>query len=111
MHAGANISSTTVRRHLLETGKKVKTPLKKLLTQKMKIKLEWAKNVNIGRGKKVLFSDESHFRVHGKHSRFVRTRNGEQLGPVHFNEIVKHPKIKKFWESFSFSGVVSLNAN
>jgi len=39
--------------------------------------------------KKVLFSDESHFFVQGKNSRFIRIRNGEQLSPVYFNEVVK----------------------
>jgi len=37
MHAGANMSSSTMRRCLLETGRKVKKTLKKkLLIQKMK---------------------------------------------------------------------------
>jgi len=57
--------------------------------------------------KKVLFSDESHFFVQGKRSRFVRIRKCEQLGPAYFNEAVKHSQ-NMFWESFSFFGVSSL---
>jgi len=45
---------------------------------------------------KVMFSDESHFFVQDKHSRFVRIRNGEQLSLVHLNELVKHPQKKMF---------------
>jgi len=54
----------------------------------------------------MLFSDESHF-FPGKHSRFIRIRNREQLSPAHCNELVKEAK-KMFWGSFSFSGVASL---
>ena len=56
---------------------------------------------------RVLFSDESDFFVPGKHSRFIRIRNREQLSPAHCNELVKEPK-RMFWGSFSFSVVASL---
>jgi len=61
----------------------------------MKTNLEWAKNIywTVDNWKKVVLFDESHFRIHGKHSRFVRIRNHEQLDPAHFNEIVKHSKL------------------
>jgi len=49
----------------------------------------------------VLFSDESHFFVQGKHSRFVRIRKGEQLSPADFTEVVKYPQKKMPWGSFS----------
>jgi len=55
--------------------------------------LEWAKT-DCRRLEKVLFSDESHSVIHGKHNRFVRNRKGEQLRPALFNlfnEVVKYP--------------------
>ena len=111
--AGVCISSSTVRRRLLEAGKKAKKPLKKhLLTKKMKKKrLHWAKahkNWTIEDWKKVLFTNESHFFVQGKHSQFVRIIKGERLSLAHFNEAVKQPPKKMFWGSFSYSGVGSL---
>jgi len=45
--------------------------------------------------------------VPGKHSRFMRIRNREQLSPAHCNELVKEPKTV-FCGSFSFSVVASL---
>ena len=55
---------------------------------------------------KVLFSDESNFFFQGN-SRFIRIRNREQLIPAHCNELGKEAR-KMFWDSFSFSVVVSL---
>ena len=65
-HSGVQISATTVRRRLLEVGRKVRKPLKKqLLIKKMKRKrLAWAKKYktwSLEEWKKVLFSDETHF--------------------------------------------------
>ena len=42
----------------------------------------------------MLFSDENHFFVQGKQSRFFRIRKGKQLSPAHFNEVVKDPKMR-----------------
>jgi len=53
----------------------------------------------------VMFSDENRFFVQGKHSRFFRIRNGEQLSPAHFNELVKKLQKKMFSRSFTFSRV------
>ena len=58
-----------------------------------KQRLQWTKidkNGTVEDWKKVLFSDESHFFVQGKHSQFVRISKGEQLSLAHFNEVVKH---------------------
>ena len=71
--AGVRISSSTEKRRRLEAGRKAKKPLKThLLTKRMKKKrLHWAnthKNWTIEDWKKVLFTDESHFFVQGKHS-------------------------------------------
>ena len=60
-------------------------------------------------GKKVLFSDETHFFVQGRHSKYVRISEGEKLSPMHFNQAVKHPEKKMFWGCFSFSGVGTLS--
>ena len=64
--SGVQISATTVRRRLLEVGRKARKPLKKqLLTQKIKQKrLAWAKKYktwSFEEWKNVLFSDETHF--------------------------------------------------
>ena len=112
-HAGVKISSSTVRKRLLESGRRAMRPLKKqLLTKKMKSKrLAWAKKHKtwtVEEWKKVLFSDESHFYVRGEHSRFVRRSIGESLNSHHVNQTVKHPQKKMFWGCFSYAGVGSL---
>jgi len=75
----------------------------------MKTKIRMGKKTKILESKrlqKLLFSDKSYFRVHGKHSRFVRIRKGGQLGPAHFNEVVNTPyiscsgKVLAFWSRF-----------
>lgn len=105
-HAGVEVSAITVRRRLLEVGRKARKPLKKqLLTKKMRQKrLAWArkyKNWSVEDWKKVLFSDETHFFVQGRHSKYVRVSEGERLSPLHFNQTVKHPPKKNvlglFW--------------
>jgi len=56
----------------------------------------------------VLLSDENDFFFQGKHRRFVRIGKGEQLNPVHFNNVCETSPQKMFWSSFSFSGTGSL---
>ena len=74
--AGVNVDSSTVRRRLLQAGRKARRPLKnQLLTAAMKKKrMKWAKKYNNWRKedwRKVIFSDESHFEVHGPKFAFV----------------------------------------
>ena len=112
-HAGVKISSSTVRKRLLESGRRAMRPFKKqLLTKKMKSKrLTWAKKHKtwtVEEWKKVLFSDESHFYVRGEHSRFVRRSIEESLNSHHVNQTVKHPQKKMFFGCFSYAGVGSL---
>ena len=64
--SGLDIHVTTVR--LLEVGRPARKPVKKQLLTKLmcKKRLEWAKmHENFGQWKKVIFSDECHFEVHG----------------------------------------------
>ena len=74
--ARVNKDSSTVRKRLLEAGRKARSPCKKqLLTVAMKKKrLKLGKNTIKGkRGmEKSCFSDESHFEVHGRKSQYVR---------------------------------------
>jgi len=56
-----------------------------------KKRLRWAKKRKywtVEDWQKVLF--QMNFFVHGKHSRFVRIRKGEQLNHAHFNKVAKH---------------------
>ena len=71
--AGVNVASSTVRRRLLEVGRTARRPLRKqLLTKVMKKKcLSWERNHagwTKGEWKKVIFSNELHFEVHGHKS-------------------------------------------
>ena len=108
--SGINISSSTVRRRLLEVGRFARKPLKKqLLTSVMKRKhLQWARRYSQWTAddwKKVVFSDESHFEVHGYRSKFVRRSKGEPLWSGHIQQAPKHPPKKMFWGSFSAKGL------
>ena len=112
-HTGKQISFSTVRKRLVMAGRKAIRPVKKqLLTNKMKKKrLQWAKKYKswtVDQWKKVMFSDESHFLVRGKHSQFVCKSAGEMLTSHHINESVKHPPKKMFWGGFIWKGVGSL---
>ena len=76
-----------------------------------KKRLQWAKKYKswtVDQWKKVMFTDESHFLVRGKHSQFVRKSAGEMLTSHHINESVKHPIKKMFWGGFTWKGVGSL---
>ena len=66
------------------------------------------KNWTLADWKKAMFSDETHFFVRGKHSRFVRRSVGERVKPCHLNQQAKHPPQKMFWACFSYKGVGSL---
>lgn len=111
---GIEISSSTVRRRLLEVGRKARRPVKKqLLTKVMKVKrYKWGlkyKNWTKEDWRKVLFSDESHFYVHGQRSQYVRRSEGEKVRDSHIDHFVKHPQKQMFWGCFSYYGVGALH--
>ena len=54
--------------------------------------------------RKVLFTDKSHFCVHGQHDRYVRRSADEQLSSQHVNQHVKHPEKVMIWGCFSAVG-------
>ena len=103
--SGVHVSSSTVRRRLLEKGRKARKPKKKqLLNAAMK-----KKRFNYAKKHKdwseddwscVLFSDESHFFVQGFSPKFVRGSPNEMLREEHFVRTVKHPDKKMFWGCF-----------
>lgn len=107
--AGVHIHSCTVRRRLLENGRRARKPIKKqLLTTIMKKKrYQWAKeykNWTTDHWRKVIFSDESHFEVQGQRCQYIRRSANEELSSRHVMQTVKHPDKKMFWGCFSYSG-------
>lgn len=111
--SGIVIHDSTVRRRLLENGRRAIRPQKKqLLTDRMKKqRLLWAIKYikwSVEDWKKVLFTDETHFIVQGQRSKFVRKSDNEKLTPSHLNQTVKHPVKKMFWGCFSYMGVGGL---
>ena len=93
--------------------RKAITPVKQqLLIDKIKKKrCEWAKkhkSWTAEHWKNVLFTDESHSFVKGKHSHFVRKSSGERLSASHINQPVKDPQKKMFWGSFTWKEIGSL---
>ena len=72
-----------------------------------KKRLSWARNHagwTINKWRKVIFSDESHFEVHGHRSAVVKRSKGESLKPEHIQQIPKHSPKKMFWGSFTAKG-------
>ena len=111
---GIEISSLTVRRHLLVVGRKAYRPVKKqLLTKTMKIKrYKWGqkyKNWTKKDWRYEIFSDETHMFVQGKRSQHVQRSQNEKIRNVHIDQHVKHPQKKMFWGCFSFYGIGSLH--
>ena len=111
--AGITVSPQTIRRRLIDAGRRAVRPLKKqLLTEAMRKKrLHWAKKYQhwtVEDWKKVIFSDESHFIVQGFKSRYVRRGIGEPLRRGHIDQAPKHPPKKMFWGYFSFLGTGTL---
>lgn len=110
---GVEVSTSTVRKRLLEVGRKAKRPRKKqFITQKMmKKRLAWAKKYRswtVNDWKKVIFSDETHLFVQGYKSSVVRRSEGETLRPDHIQQTVKHPSKQMFWGFFTTNGTGSL---
>lgn len=111
--AGVKIHDSTIRRRLLEGGRKAVRPQKKqLLTEAMmKKRLIWAKKYahwTEEHWRNVLFSDETHFLVQGCRSKFVRKGVDEKLTAAHLVQTVKHPVKKMFWGCFSYKGTGKL---
>lgn len=111
--AGVKIHDSTVRRRLLEGGRRAVRPQRKqlLTAPMMKKRLNWAKTYahwSAEDWREVLFSDETHFLVQGQRSKFVRKAANESLTAAHINQTVKHPTKKMFWGCFSYSGTGTL---
>ncbi|KAJ4426509.1 hypothetical protein ANN_27323 [Periplaneta americana] len=103
----ANIHVTTVRRRLLEAGRRARKPIKQLLTPVMRKKrLMWAKlhqHWTVNDWKNVLFSDESHFEVHGHRVSYVR-KGSEKVTAAHLQQAPKYSPIVMFWGCFTHEG-------
>ena len=109
-----SISKTTVRRRLAACGLRERVARSKPFlrpTNKRKRYL-WAKkykNYTLENWKKVLFTDESQFAIHGNNRRlYVRRRHGERLLNQCLKSTIKHGGGNiQVWGCFSFSGVGS----
>ncbi|KAJ4433285.1 hypothetical protein ANN_15544 [Periplaneta americana] len=105
---GANIHVTTVRRRLLEAGRRARKPIKKQLLNPVmcKKRLMWAKlhqHWTVNDWKNVLFSDESHFEVHGHRVSYVR-KGSEKVTAAHLQQAPKYlPKVI-FGDCFTHEG-------
>ena len=111
--AGAHVCSSTVRRRLLEVGRRARKPIKKqLLTDKIKKKrLAWARKYKHWTKKQwryVMFSDESHFEVQCQRPQYVRRSAVEPVRVGHVVQHVRHPGKVMFWGSFVYSGPINL---
>ena len=105
-----SVCDSTVRKRLLENGRKARKPIKKqLLTDGMKKqRLDWAKqhrNWTAEDWSKVLFCDESHFEVHGRRSQYVRRSKGEPVRPGRIKQRLNLVTKKMFWGSIYARGL------
>jgi len=113
MHHGVNVSTSTVRRRLIASGRRAHRPVKKqlLTAQMMRRRLQWARkyrNWTKEQWAKVIFSDECHFEVQGRRTQFVRRSVGEPIRSCHIDQRVKHPVKQMFWGCFTFDGPQTL---
>lgn len=70
--------------------------------------MAWAKKYKfwkVENWRKVLFSDESNFEVHGTKLSHVRRSNNETVSPKHLQQTVKHPVKQMFWGCFGYHGL------
>jgi hypothetical protein len=89
------IDASTVRRRLLDVGRKTRKPFKKQsLTPAMKQKrLAWAskyRSWTIDEWKKVAFNNKSHFVVQGYRASVVRRSSDEPVRAEHLQQTVKY---------------------
>ena len=109
---GIEISSSTVRRRLLEVGRKAYRPVKKqLLTKTMKTKrYKWGlkyKNWRKEDWRRLIFSDETHMFVQGHRSQHVRRSQNEKIRNSHIDQRVKHPQKRCFGDVSVFMTLVA----
>lgn len=108
-------SKQTILRRLAERGIKARRPRKKpLLTRNMRQKrLEWAKRHRHWTEedwRRVIFSDESKFNLHGSDGRnYVFRRDGEAYHPDCVKNTVKHPLSQMVWGCITSEGVGRLH--
>ena len=106
------VDPSIISRRLLASGRIARKPTKKQFSIiKMKKKrLQWAKKYRswgTDQWKKVIFLDETHFKIRGYRSWYVRKSIGEPLR-ANIQQAPKHPPKKKFWGFFTVFGPGSL---
>lgn len=112
---GLQTSTRTVRRRLFCMGLPARRPVKKpLLTTRMRqARLKWAREHQswlLADWRKVIFSDESKFNLHGSDGKlYVRRRLNETYHPDCINTTVKHPAGQMVWGCISYQGVGRLH--
>lgn len=112
--AGVSASARTVRRRLLEDGLVSRRAAKKPLLSRKNIRdrLIFCKRYRDWTAEdwgKVIFSDESPFRLFGASGKkLVRRRKGERYHQSCVMPTVKHPETIHVWGCFSAKGVGSL---
>uniref|UniRef100_A0A8K9UEY6 Transposase Tc1-like domain-containing protein n=1 Tax=Oncorhynchus mykiss TaxID=8022 RepID=A0A8K9UEY6_ONCMY len=111
--AGVSASARTVRRCLLKDGLVSRAVKKSLLSRKnIRDRLIFCKRYRDWTAEdwgKVIFSDESPFRLFGaSRKKLVRTRQGERHHQSCVMPTVKHPETIHVWGCFSAKGVDSL---
>lgn len=111
--AGVSASACTVRRRLLEDGLVSRAAKKPLLSRKnIRDRLIFCKRYRDWTAEdwgKVIFSDESPFRLFGvSGKKLVRRKQGERYHQSCVMPTVKHPEIIHVWGCFSAKGVGSL---
>ena len=104
------ISARAVRDNLVKAGFIARIPKKRHKLQKMKLlRLNWAKRHekwNEEDWRKVIFSGESKFNLHGPDGRdYVRRRSGEAFHPDCLRSTVKYSAGQMIWGCFSYFGV------
>ncbi|KAL7830293.1 hypothetical protein SRHO_G00314200 [Serrasalmus rhombeus] len=112
--AGVSASARTVRRRLLEQGLVSRRAAKKPLRSRKNIRdrLIFCKRYGEWTAEdwgKVIFSDESPFRLFGtSEKQLVRRRRGERYHQSCLMPTVKHPETIHVWGCFSAKGIGSL---
>lgn len=108
------VSPRTVRRHLFNSGRIARRPVKKqFLTEKMKQqRLAWAHTYASWTKedwRQVMFTDESQFCVQGQRSQYVRRSRKEEITVAHMDQYQKHPQKRMYWGCMTYHGVGSIS--